>query len=135
MVVQYQDEDRLSAFDEMCLFCSKEFRGGRSACVDFFRHMNDTHQFNIGHPDNMVFVKELIETLRARLTSLQCLNCSKLFKDRSTLKDHMRKKSHRGLNRDDRSFDKFYLINYLEMGKRWTQLGKDNEGMTLTLKV
>ena len=45
----------------------------------------------------------------------------------------MRKKSHRGLNRDDRSFDKFYLINYLEMGKRWTQLGKDNEGMNLTL--
>ena len=56
-MVQYQDEDRLSAFDEMCLFCSKEFKGGRSACVDFFRHMNDTHQFNIGHPDNMVFVK------------------------------------------------------------------------------
>merc|ERR1712131_282194 len=125
LVVQYQDEDRLSSFDEMCLFCSQRFTGGREACVEFFRHMNDTHQFNIGHPDNMVFVKELIETLRSRLSAFQCLYCSKFFKDRSTLKDHMRKKGHRGLNPDDRSFDKFYLVNYLEMGKRWTQLSRD----------
>merc|ERR1712235_202473 len=125
LVVQYQDEDRLSSFDEMCLFCSQRFTGGREACVEFFRHMNDTHQFNIGHSDNMVFVKEFIETLRSRLKDLQCLSCAKTFKDRNTLKDHMRKKSHRGLNKDDRSFDKFYLINYLEMGKRWTQLSRD----------
>ena len=39
----------------------------------------------------------------------------------------MRKKSHRALNKDDRSFDKFYLINYLEVGKRWTQLAKEVE--------
>ena len=67
-------------------------------------------------------MKEFIETLRSRLKDLQCLSCAKTFKDRNTLKDHMRKKSHRGLNKDDRSFDKFYLINYLEMGKRWTQV-------------
>ena len=72
--------------------------------------------------DFKVFVKEFIETLRSRLKDLQCLSCAKTFKDRNTLKDHMRKKSHRGLNKDDRSFDKFYLINYLEMGKRWTQV-------------
>ena len=72
-------------------------------------------------------MKELIETLHGRLESLQCLSCAKLFKDRNTLKDHMRKKSHRGLNKEDRSFDKFYLINYLEIGKRWTQLPKDSE--------
>ena len=38
----------------MCLFCSQKFVGGREACIEFFRHMNNTHQFNIGHPDNMV---------------------------------------------------------------------------------
>ena len=53
LVVQYQDEDRKAEFDQMCLFCSARFTGGREACVAFFRHMNDTHQFNIGHPDNM----------------------------------------------------------------------------------
>jgi len=125
LIIQYQEEDRNESFDEMCLFCSQKFVGGREACIEFFRHMNNTHQFNIGHPDNMVFVKEFIETLRSRLKDLQCLSCAKTFKDRNTLKDHMRKKSHRGLNKDDRSFDKFYLINYLEMGKRWTQLSRD----------
>ena len=39
----------------------------------------------------------------------------------------MRKKTHRALNKDDRSFDKFYLINYLEIGKRWTHLAKEPE--------
>ena len=39
----------------------------------------------------------------------------------------MRKKSHRALNKDDRSFDRFYLINYLEIGKRWTHLAKEAE--------
>ena len=54
LIIQYQEEDRNESFDEMCLFCSQKFVGGREACIEFFRHMNNTHQFNIGHPDNMV---------------------------------------------------------------------------------
>ena len=56
LIIQYQEEDRNESFDEMCLFCSQKFAGGREACIEFFRHMNNTHQFNIGHPDNMVSV-------------------------------------------------------------------------------
>ena len=79
-------------FSEMCLFCSKEFKGGYDQVVEFFNHMSQQHQFNVGHPDNMVFINEFIEDLRTRLESLQCLSCIKCFKDRATLKDHMRKK-------------------------------------------
>jgi len=111
----------------MCLFCSKEFKGGYDQVVEFFNHMSQQHQFNVGHPDNMVFINEFIEDLRTRLESLQCLSCIKCFKDRATLKDHMRKKSHRALNKDDRSFDKYYVINYLEIGKRWTHLAREAE--------
>ena len=35
--------------------------------------------------------------------------------------------SHRALNKDDRSFDKYYVINYLEIGKRWTHLAREAE--------
>ena len=45
--------------------------------------------------------------------SLQCLFCEKTFKDRPTLRDHMRKKQHKKINPKNKEFDKYYLINYL----------------------
>lgn len=47
------------------------------------------------------------------IVSLQCLYCNGVFKDRSTLRDHMRKKQHKKLNPQDKKYDKFYVINYL----------------------
>ena len=45
--------------------------------------------------------------------SLQCLFCEKLFKDRTVLKDHMRKKQHKKINPKNKEYDRFYIINYL----------------------
>lgn len=45
--------------------------------------------------------------------SLQCLYCEKSFRDKTTLRDHMRKKSHRRINASNRDYDGFYIINYL----------------------
>lgn len=46
-------------------------------------------------------------------SSLQCLYCEKVFRDKNTLKDHMRKKQHRRINAKNKEYDKFYIINYL----------------------
>jgi hypothetical protein len=54
--------------------------------------------------------------------SLHCLFCNKVFKNQIVLKEHMRKKQHKKINPKDTEFDKFYVINYLEMGKNWTQV-------------
>ncbi|PNF33430.1 hypothetical protein B7P43_G03360 [Cryptotermes secundus] len=54
--------------------------------------------------------------------SLHCLFCNKLFKNQTVLKEHMRKKQHKKINPKDTEFDKFYIINYLEMGKNWRQV-------------
>ncbi|XP_030896910.1 zinc finger protein 277 [Leptonychotes weddellii] len=61
--------------------------------------------------------------------SLQCLYCEKTFRDKNTLKDHMRKKQHRRINPKNREYDRFYVINYLELGKSWeeVQLEDDRE--------
>ena len=81
IILQYQEHDRSRIdFNQMCIFCSTEFVGGYSEVADFFNHMSAKHQFNIGHPDNMVFVDEFIETIRTRLDGLQCLSCVKCFK-------------------------------------------------------
>lgn len=45
--------------------------------------------------------------------SLQCLYCEKTFRDKTTLKDHMRKKQHRRINGNNSEYDCFYIINYL----------------------
>ena len=49
----------------------------------------------------------------ATLSSLQCLYCERTFRDISTLRDHMRKKQHRRINSSNKSYDKYYMINYL----------------------
>ncbi|KAK2488719.1 hypothetical protein MC885_001349, partial [Smutsia gigantea] len=58
-----------------------------------------------------------------------CLYCEKTFRDKNTLKDHMRKKQHRRINPKNREYDRFYVINYLELGKSWeeVQLEDDRE--------
>lgn len=45
--------------------------------------------------------------------SMQCLYCEKTFRDKTTLKDHMRKKQHRRINARNHDYDRFYVINYL----------------------
>lgn len=59
-----------------------------------------------------MFIDDLIETVEGKLNSLICIYCEKTFKDRTTLKEHMRKKAHKRINPDNKSYDKFFLINY-----------------------
>lgn len=46
---------------------------------------------------------------------LLCLCCEKTFKTPVLLREHMRKKQHRSLNPKNKMYDKFYLLNYLEV--------------------
>ncbi|XP_051482531.1 zinc finger protein 277 isoform X2 [Apus apus] len=58
---------------------------------------------------------------------LQCLYCEKVFRDKNTLKDHMRKKQHRRINAKNKEYDKFYIINYLEFGKSWEEVQSEDD--------
>ncbi|KAE8615852.1 hypothetical protein XENTR_v10008639 [Xenopus tropicalis] len=59
--------------------------------------------------------------------SLQCLYCEKSFRDTNTLKDHMRKKQHRRINAKNHEYDRFYIINYLELGKSWEEVQSEDD--------
>lgn len=121
---QQQSEREDSLFSQDCLFCAYHLEGNRA---DLFTHMATEHGFNIGHSDNVVFVREFLEKLKEKLDNLQCLHCEKTFKDRPTLKEHMRKKLHRKINPKNKSYDKYYVINYLELGKNWENLEADED--------
>ncbi|XP_004702638.1 zinc finger protein 277 isoform X1 [Echinops telfairi] len=123
---QQQQERNDTSFYGVCMFCNVEFSGNRSVLLN---HMAREHAFNIGLPDNIVNCSEFLCTLQKKLDNLQCLYCEKTFRDRNTLRDHMRKKQHRRINPKNREYDRFYVINYLELGKSWeeVQLEDDRE--------
>ncbi|KAG2460034.1 ZN277 protein, partial [Polypterus senegalus] len=93
--------------------------------------MAKDHGFNMGLPDNIVYVSEFLTMLKKKLDNLQCLYCEKVFRDKNTLKDHMRKKQHRRINAKNKEYDRFYVINYLELGKTWEEVqSEDDREMT-----
>ncbi|KAM9807703.1 zinc finger protein 277 [Neosynchiropus ocellatus] len=121
---QQQKERDDNTFSRPCLFCSEEFTGNRSSLLN---HMAREHSFSIGLPDNIVYCDEFLDTLQKKLDDLQCLYCEKTFRDKTTLKDHMRKKTHRRINASNRQYDRFYVINYLELGKTWEEVQSEDD--------
>ncbi|MEE6480884.1 hypothetical protein FKM82_012698, partial [Ascaphus truei] len=121
---QQQCERYDTSFQSPCMFCSEEFKGNRSV---LFNHMNKEHSFNVGLPDNIVYCNEFVDALHKKMDSLQCLYCEKTFRDKNTLKDHMRKKQHRKINAKNSEYDKFYIINYLELGKSWEEVQSEDD--------
>jgi len=119
-----QQERTDSTFSRGCLFCRQTFEGNRTL---LFSHMADDHGFNVGLPDNIVHVHLFLDTLEEKLKNLQCLYCEKTFGGRQMLKDHMRKKRHKRLNPKNKLYDKFYIINYLELGKTWEEIQNEED--------
>ncbi|XP_065272578.1 zinc finger protein 277 isoform X2 [Emys orbicularis] len=121
---QQQRERNDTSFHSICMFCDKEFTGNRSV---LFNHMARDHAFNVGLPDNIVNCNEFLAALQKKLDNLQCLYCEKTFRDKNTLKDHMRKKQHRRINAKNTEYDRFYIINYLEFGKSWEEVQSEDD--------
>ncbi|XP_046609624.1 zinc finger protein 277 isoform X1 [Neodiprion virginianus] len=111
-VLAQQDKERAdTSFKRGCMFCRTEFSGSRNS---YLQHLSRKHNLQLGRPENLVFVDELLDMLQNNVEKLICFYCEGVFKDRNTLKEHMRKKLHKTLNPADKKYDKFYVINYLE---------------------
>mmetsp|Transcript_8078 Transcript_8078/g.13948 ORF Transcript_8078/g.13948 Transcript_8078/m.13948 type:complete len:478 (-) Transcript_8078:58-1491(-) len=106
-----------------CLFCRQAPRG-RDA---LFEHMRSEHGFSVGQPDNLVDIDTLLGILRGKLDGLQCIYCERIFRDYSMLRVHMKKKRHFKINSQNKIYDQFYLINYLEWGKNWEDIANEKD--------
>ncbi|KAM5172282.1 LOW QUALITY PROTEIN: zinc finger protein 277 [Mantella aurantiaca] len=121
---QQQSERSDTSFRKLCMFCNEEFKGNRSI---LFNHMKEEHSFNVGLPDNLVYCNEFLDLLQGKMDNLQCLYCEKTFRSQNTLKDHMRKKQHRKIKAQNQDYDRFYIINYLELGKNWEDVQSEDD--------
>jgi hypothetical protein len=115
-----QSEREDNNFKRKCLFCNDVFVGNRSI---LFKHMFDSHHFNIGQPDNIVFINDLLDLLQSKIDKLQCIYCERYFKNSTAFRDHMRKKHHKKINSKNQLYDRFYMINYLVSKVHFTVLG------------
>ncbi|XP_063401923.1 zinc finger protein 277-like isoform X2 [Mytilus trossulus] len=121
-IQQKERDNSLPARD--CLFCREKLEGNRALLFD---HMAHDHGFNVGLPDNIVYKDEFLDLLQEQLNNLNCLYCEKTFRDRTVLKEHMRKKQHRKINPNNKVYDRFYMINYLELGKNWEAIQSEDD--------
>ncbi|CAH0549502.1 unnamed protein product [Brassicogethes aeneus] len=125
-VLEYERTDK--SYIRQCLFCKLNYEGSRP---DYLKHLSEQHNLQLGNPQNLVFVEELIEKISKKLSDLQCLYCGKIFPERSILKEHMRKKLHKRINPGDKEYDKYYIVNYLEVGKTWEAIQDEDDRYAL----
>lgn len=109
VLAQHQFERTDQTFKRECLHCRDVITPTRAS---FIEHLFAKHFVQLGKSENLVFIDELIDDVQKKLDELICLFCGKTFKDRSTLKEHMRKKGHKRINPENKAYDKFFLINY-----------------------
>ncbi|XP_039293775.1 zinc finger protein 277 [Nilaparvata lugens] len=109
-----RQEREANSYARDCLFCHTHVRGN---VADYVSHLWAKHNLQLGRPDNLVYVDQLINTIQAKMDSLLCIYCEKVFKDRNVLKEHMRKKLHKRINPKNSEYDKFYIVNYLSSGQ------------------
>lgn len=106
---QHQFERTDSNFVKECLYCRDVLEPTR---YKFVEHLFIKHFLQLGKPENLVFIDELVKNVETKLNNLICVYCEKVFKDRATLKEHMRKKGHKRINPENKAYDKYFLINY-----------------------
>ena len=129
-ILKVQEKERSGyQFTRQCIFCLQILTGTKAQFLD---HLGIKHNFSIGHPDNIVHIEEFIDLIDQQLKQLKCLWCEGSFKTWESLKEHMRKKNHRQLSADNKLYDKYYLINYLEPGKDWRILAGEPSNLQST---
>ncbi|XP_033208041.1 zinc finger protein 277 [Belonocnema kinseyi] len=118
ILAEQLSERKDTKFKRGCMFCRLEFSESR---LDYIKHLSEKHNIQLGKPENLVLLDQLLDKIQNSIESLICIYCEKEFKDRSVLKEHMRKKLHKRINPNNKSYDKFYITNYLEPGYTWRQ--------------
>ncbi|KAG8229994.1 hypothetical protein J437_LFUL012270 [Ladona fulva] len=91
------------------------------------KHLSSGHNLQLGHPHNLVFIDAMLDKLQSKLDQMLCIYCHKKFIDWFVLKEHMRKKQHKRVNPKDSSYDRFYVVNYLERGKDWHDIQSEKD--------
>ncbi|NBO25143.1 MAG: hypothetical protein EBU93_07950, partial [Chlamydiae bacterium] len=108
-----------------CLFCSEIC----SNLPDLFGHMFHEHHFNIGLLDNLIFVESFLNDLEEMIKlKKQCVFCKELFRSGTCFRKHLKSKNHYKINAKDERWDRFYLVNYVNLSKSSIKNAEKDDG-------
>lgn len=112
--IQQMERNSIYKKSRMCLFCHVLC----SNLAELFSHMFQDHHFNIGLLDNLIFVETFLNDLE-EMTKLkkQCIFCNEIFRNGTCLRKHLKSKNHFKINGKDEKWDRFYLVNYVNLVK------------------
>ena len=111
IMAEHELERTVVQKDIPCLFCPLKFTG---TWHGYLQWIFEEHQFNPGRPSNLIFIPILVDMLKQKLDNNTCIFCGTQLPNQRTLRSHMRKKKHTRISNDP-MFDKFYMINYLDL--------------------
>ncbi|XP_023245306.1 zinc finger protein 277 isoform X2 [Copidosoma floridanum] len=109
VLAQQVQERSDTTFKRGCMFCRTEFSGSR---IEYVTHLYQKHNILLGKPENLVFIDEYLDRIENNIENFICIYCEKTFKNRPVLKEHMRKKLHKQVNPNNKTYDKYYVSNY-----------------------
>lgn len=118
---EYERTQRIESIP--CLFCKDTFTG---TWHEYLQMLFDVHRFNPGRPQNLVYIESLVAHLRAKLNANCCIHCGQHFDKPHQLKAHMKKKPHDKIP-DSKYYDRFYMVNYLEEGRKWREIAQEGD--------
>lgn len=120
---QHEHERTTVNKDLKCLFCHDKFTG---TWHQYLQWLFDVHGFNPGRPSNLVFIEELISILRHQIEHNVCIHCFEQLPNQKQLRIHMKKKPHDKIP-NDKGYDRYYMVNYLEEGHKWQDIAKEGD--------
>ncbi|XP_065220935.1 zinc finger protein 277 [Planococcus citri] len=104
-----------------CFYCHQTIRVTN---IQLTNHLK-WHGFQLGHPEKLVYMEKFVEAIEGTFRSLYCLYCNMKFDSCRSLMTHMEEKNHLKIHPNDRFYDQFYMINYVEFGKTWMDFLKE----------
>lgn len=108
----HKDEQTVKHYGIKCLFCPEEFNG---TWHQYLRFLLEEHQLDLGRPSNLVYINDFFDILRQKFENNICIYCNTEFPNLRTLKAHLQRKNHAKIPKNNPLYNRFYIINYLEL--------------------
>uniref|UniRef100_A0A8C2KNH1 Zinc finger protein 277 n=1 Tax=Cyprinus carpio TaxID=7962 RepID=A0A8C2KNH1_CYPCA len=122
---QQQKERDDTTSHRSCMFCIEEFTGNRWPTTKYI-YLNYIYIYTNTYLLQQKYVNEFLDTLKWKLENMQCLYCEKTFRDKTTLKYHMRIKRQKLRLRSMKSLC-WAVVMLQELGKTWEEVQSEDD--------
>ena len=116
LLSHHENERTQTNFKRKCFICEKKITGNRK---NLLTHLMGKHRICLGDPDNIVNVNEFLDLLENYISAGKCFHCGGKFINIRAHLNYENQPYYLKPFKAIKDFDRFYLINHIELGKCW----------------